>query len=232
VRELEQALAANPESYTKCTIADLLGIAAERSDAALGPLVSLVGDPDSHEAHYGCVELVADHAKSAVWRIGERAVPLLVGLLAQPGRRGAALDVLGALGTRARAALPAIEPFLRDPDPAIARAAGYAYGTALSDAPDIVARCKRLLDDPATRRAGMTATAPLYVREWAELVETFIALLADPDDRVRYLAANRVRMLGKRAAHAEDALTALLSDKYEDVRREAAEALRAVRTLI
>jgi hypothetical protein len=236
VRELEAQLAtaarepsASSRGSAKCRLADLLGAAARRSDAALALLAQLVGDRDGYEAdsYSGWWEIAGERAREALYLIGERAVPVLVGELADPARRPAILDVLRAIGPRAKSAAPAIEAYVQDAQ--LAGAAGFALGAVLADDPDLAARCARMLDDPATRRAGLAATAALTPRAYLELIDRFIALLSDPDRTLRYLAANRVRALGRLAAPAEAALVALLDDPFDDVRREAAEALRALR---
>jgi HEAT repeat protein len=100
-------------------VAETLGKLGDQAADAFTKLVALAG-ADSDRAF----------ALVALGQIGVRDIPKLVSLLQDPHRevRLYAIYRLDTLARRAKDALPALEPILRDADPEIARAARKAVG--------------------------------------------------------------------------------------------------------
>lgn len=143
-----------------------------------------------------------------------------------PLARERAAAVLGALGSGANAAIPALIGALADPDPYVNGSAADALGrigeaaigplaAALGDARANVRRCAAI----ALGKAGAAA---------APAVPALAQALLDTSADVRWCAAIALGAVGEGAHGAVPALLGLLRDPDDDVRWGAADALRRI----
>src|SRR5262249_35000300 len=136
----------------------------------------------------------------------EAAVPTLVESLKDANRRGAALDALGQIGRKARAAIPALEQTLKGDDPTVRWAAAAAL--VRIGGPGVRAGVRYLLET-ATRekeRNWTDANNILMAPSAREALPAVIEAVRDP--AVRELAS----------ATAVDVSTYLTKDPLSDVK--------------
>ena len=133
---------------------------------------------------------------------------------------------LGRLDGPAETVAPALVDALHDADPDVRRAAARSLGQigrlafpALKD--------KKALDDPDAGVRAMVVEAIEWMGPTA--VKPLIKALEDESPAVRRSAARALGRLGSDARPAEAALVAAVNDPREEVRDEAAKALRRIR---
>jgi HEAT repeat protein len=143
------------------------------------------------------------------------------------GLRAAALSHLAYAGKPAQEMAPAVRAALKDPSPAVRRAAAEALGMT-DDAPESVAPLVKALGD---RDAGVRAGAAVSLgANFGPAAKPAVAALTnalwDDDDTVRSVAAEALGRIGPEAKAATRALIAVLrSEELESEPSAAAEAL-------
>jgi HEAT repeat protein len=151
------------------------------------------------------------------------AIPVLEHLLKSDGPaapRWYAADVLGQIGTPARAAGPALVAALHDPNPTVRRVAVQSVGKLAPDVPGAVPALVELFPDVEAVRAIAEFKAA-----GADAVPKLIVLLDDPDPAVRRNTCRTLGRIGEAAKAAVPALTTRLTDPDPPVREYAAKAL-------
>jgi HEAT repeat protein len=161
------------------------------------------------------------------------AAPALVQALGDDDRfvRWAAARTLGRIGPVPGVdAVTPLARMLRDPDLDLARGAALAlsrYGPAAKDAvPALIALLRAASD--AELRVAVVHTLEGIGTDAQPAVPALSRALADPDVRVRQVAAEALGMFGPAAAEAVPALRRALDDDSPDVRRAASDALLSI----
>lgn len=128
----------------------------------------------------------------------------------------------------AKLAVANLTPALKDPDPATRIAAAEALAQAGSDAKSAAVNLAPMLasDDKGVRRAAVIALGRISPEGAPTIAETMAQMLStetDPEMRIELVTS--LGLLGEKSAAVIAALTKLMTDPNEDLRR------RAVRTL-
>jgi HEAT repeat protein len=169
--------------------------------------------------------------------LGPAAAPAaktLVGSLADsdPFVRWAAARALGKIAPiAAETAVPALAKLLQDGDLDLRLAAAGAlerYGPAAKTA--VIALIESVKStETELRVASIRTLGAIGGPEACRAVPILAASMADPEPRVRQLAASALGKLGSAASAAEQALRRALEDKDPDVQKAAGEALLKIR---
>jgi HEAT repeat protein len=164
----------------------------------------------------------------AIGALGAPAAPVVEGLgvlltHASLSLRAETLESFGKLGPHAAVQATAVEARLQDAaeDPYLRRLAAEALGRKGPAGADALVRAFTLADDDLAVRAALSLGAAADT----EAVARLITALADPDARMRRLAALALAKRGAPALPAYDALTVAAGDRDPLVRRNAVEAL-------
>ncbi|GAB6164449.1 hypothetical protein JCM19992_04490 [Thermostilla marina] len=153
---------------------------------------------------------VRDRAIDAILLYGPDQVPALAAMLkdpkAGPGRLAAA-RALGAFGTKARSAVPALTAMMEDASDPYRDAAAEALGEVGAGDPQAVAALQRAAEDedPLMRMTALRALRRLGADD-EKTVRCFAAALEDADVNVQMAALEGLRRLGAKAAPARSAL--------------------------
>jgi HEAT repeat protein len=191
----------------------------------LGAHLSLVRAA-SLEAHWmvrmAAVQVLFQAAKRGWFT---KCFPWLVALVhdTRPEVRVAAVESIGRLGVRARAALPTLLHALRDPHPQVHQEAIVAIRPMRSGITKALPRLRELLTskDYLTRTLVAKTLAEWGIKAWpltAQLGEA----LGDPELPVRLAAAHALAQIGERSLTA---LQKALRDPRKEVRLAAIKAL-------
>lgn len=167
-------------------------------------------------------------AVRAIGALGAPAAPVVEGLGVlltheSLSLRAETLESFGKLGPHAAVQATAVEARLQDAaeDPYLRRLAAEALGRMGPAGADALVRAFTLADDDLAVRAALSLGAAADT----EAVARLITALADPDARMRRLAALALAKRGAPALPAYDALTVAAGDRDPLVRRNAVEAL-------
>ena len=128
----------------------------------------------------------------------------------------------------AKLAVANLTPILKDPEPATQIAAAEALAQAGSDAKSAAVNLAPMLssDDKGVRRAAVIALGRISPEGAPTIAETMSRMLStETDIEMRIELATSLGLLGEKSATVIAALTRLMTDPNEDLRR------RAVRTL-
>jgi HEAT repeat protein len=158
------------------------------------------------------------------------ALPILIGALKDDDLivRWSAARTLGKLEpAKAAVAVPALADRLDDPDLDVRMAVAgalEAYGPVAKSAVSALARTLTK-GDVEFRVAALKALSGINGTEAATTVDTLIAMLKEPDTRIRAAAAQTLGTFGPLARRAEPALRRYLEDDDAAVRRAVSDAL-------
>jgi HEAT repeat protein len=180
----------------------------------------------------------------ALWRAGDLApgagalIPELARLLCDPDPefQGAAAESLGKIGWGSAAAIKALADKLSDESSPIRAQVAYALGWMGPEARRAIPALMCFF------RASAGFTHKQLEARWAaactlgflrlpepRLIEEFIRMLSDPESDVRFIAAESLGCLGRKAASASAALQQATADPHFTVRRRALRALEKIR---
>jgi HEAT repeat protein len=140
--------------------------------------------------------------------------------------QAAFLTSIGHLGSRGRAAVPAVRRKLNDPSPVIREMAiGILFEAAQRD-DQLIDDLTAMIDDkePAVQRQAIEtirATGPLGQRALPAVINQ----LGNPDNEVRLAAASMIGSHGRAATEAVPALAALLENRNTELRVVVAQTL-------
>jgi HEAT repeat protein len=163
----------------------------------------------------------------ALEKIGKGVVQTLVMLLKDPdpATRAQAIETIGELGPKAKAATPDLQKALADKDGIVRLQAALAL-KKLGDAKDSLTDLVKLLDDPDGRVRKIAAASLEEVGPDAKpAVPGLTRMLRSRDRAARQQAANTLKAIGMRARAAVPELTNLLMDSDMEVRTSGIQAL-------
>lgn len=163
----------------------------------------------------------------ALEKIGKGVVQTLRDSLKDPdpAARAQAIETLGELGPKAKAALPDLKTALSDKDGIVRLQAALALKKT-GDAKDALTDLIKLLDDPDNRVRRIVAASLEEVGPDAKpAVPGLTRMLRSRDRGARQQAANTLKAIGMRARAAVPELTNLLMDSDPDVRTSGIQAL-------
>jgi HEAT repeat protein len=169
---------ADARSASVSGLSDLAeGLDAPAREALAADFMPLVSDPETK---------VGIAAGAALIRLGAAAVPTLKSKLADPAVRLNVIEILSAMGTTAKPALPDLLEGLKDADPVMRGDVAIAIGAIGSDAADAVPSLLTLVKDTAVPAGARYAAAYALGRIGAPAAdaETTLRELADSEDEL------------------------------------------------
>jgi HEAT repeat protein len=208
------------ELWARVRAMEALGKVGPAAEEAVPELLEMIGDA-SWSGYSESVGL-------ALARIGEPAVPGLMGLLAVPEKRRAVLGVLHQMAPAGGRACPRVADLLSDPDAEVRRMACrclMAMGThAISVQPGLVHRSEGSSGEPGILAAlALSVVDPSNARALARTVEA----LRDERDAIREMAVLALRLRRPLPVETVSDLLGVLNGPFESggVRREVLETL-------
>jgi HEAT repeat protein len=172
-------------------------------------------------------------AVAALAEAGAPAVPRLAEALKDPARRLPAAAVLARIGAAAKPAVDALLPLLKDEDPAVRREALLALGAIGPPAESVLETAVGLLEDPdpMVRTAAAYVLGKLGPAAKSAVPALRKGLTGDDPGLNRIAAWALVKIEPENPQNVQTAipvLTEALAHEQALVRREAADALRAL----
>jgi HEAT repeat protein len=211
------------ELWARVRAMEALGKVGPAAEEAVPELLEAIGDP----SWMGYSESVG----SALARIGQPAVPGLMGLLAVPEKRRVALGILQGMGPVAERSSPILVHLLSDSDAEVRRMACrclMAMGTnAISVQPGLVHRSEGVSGEPGILAAlALSVVEPSHARALARTVEA----LRDERDAIREMAVLALRLRRPFPVETVPELLGVLNGPFESggVRREVLVSLKVM----
>lgn len=200
---------------------------AAMADEAIGPVTSLLSDPDA-TVRRGAAFFLIDRFNAADDRMVSAFTDSLSDSDDQVRRMAVSLVKRFPSESRQKAILPLAEMLANKDEPATNRAAiARLLGSLEVEASDVAAvliQSARSDSEPSVRSAALFSLSKIAPPQQAAKVFKD-ALGNDADASVRRVAVSRLAKLGPAAAIAASDLAAALDDSDDDLRRKAAEAL-------
>jgi HEAT repeat protein len=210
---LTRMLADDDEPGVRRTAADGLASLGPKAKPAMGALIKALADRG-----------VTGSADLALKNIGSDAVGPLVKAMKDNPFRGRIILILAEMGPKAKAAVPALIPLLKDKSEFVRSPARTALARIGEDA---VPALVEILADKNNDQACLVLCTIGPAAKAA--VPALIKLLKDPALHNRARAARTLGMIGRPAKEAVPLLRAARKDANAEVQREADQALLKIR---
>ena len=213
-RLLEMLKSDNPAAITGAARAIYqIEYDAEQIGDALVPVMS-------HDNAETCAAAIQAMAKINLEH--EAVLPAVLALFESDAKlaRSSAVWMLGRLGHEGDTVIPLLLEALTDSDENVVRSAGYSLSSVIPRAEDVPALLALLShESPATRAATAYALSGAAVPDKTPILEALVALLSDPDSKVRSAVFNALLQFEEDREAILPELKALVEEtEYSDVR--------------